>query len=146
MRLLIAIKSCQRDKNTGCHQAIRETWGKNLPAGVDLLFFVGGETEPALEADERYVAVDDGYWTSTPKMIAIVKYAVWKDYDFALLCDTDTYLDVPALMRVGFENYDYSGVASGGRETLSAHALRSREDSHQPVVRISVRWPRVHTF
>lgn len=114
MRLLIAVKSCQRDKKNGCHQAIRETWGKVLPPGVDLLFFVGGVEPPDLEADERYVSVADGYWDSTEKMLAIMRYAVWKDYDFTCLCDTDTYLDLPGLMRSGFEAYDYSGVLSGG--------------------------------
>ncbi len=118
MRLLVAIKSCVRDKNAGCHQALRDTWGKNLPAGVDLLFFMGGEKAPAdLLEDERYLSVADGYWESTPKMLGIVKYAVQMDYDFSLLCDTDTYLDLPGLMRSGFENYDYSGVLSGGRRT-----------------------------
>lgn len=115
-RLAICVKSCQRDKLTGCHQAIRDTWGKDLPAGVDLLFFMGGDKPPAdLLPDERFLPVDDGYWTSTPKMLAIVKYAVWKDYDFSLLCDTDTYLDIPGLMASGFDQYDYSGLLSGGR-------------------------------
>lgn len=117
MRLLIAIKSCQRDKYAGCHQAIRETWGANLPQGVDLLFFMGGDIKDivGMKEDERHLSVDDGYWPSTPKMLAIMRYAVREDYDFALLCDTDTYLHVPGLMKVGFENYDYSGALSGGR-------------------------------
>src|ERR1700690_2633261 len=115
MRLLIAIKSCKKDKYAGCHDAIRETWGAALPVGVDLLFFMGGDEEPSdMLPDERYLSVDDGYWPSTPKMIAIVKYAVREDYDFSLLCDTDTYLDIPGLMKTGFENYDYSGALSGG--------------------------------
>lgn len=116
MRLLIAVKSCQRDKYAGCHQAIRETWGANLPHGVDLLFFMGGNEKDivGMTEDERHLPVDDGYWPSTPKMLAIVKYAVWQDYDFVLLCDTDTYLDVPRLMLCGFDEFDYSGAMSGG--------------------------------
>jgi hypothetical protein len=111
MRLLIAVKSCQKDKQAGYHQAIRETWGKTLPKGVDLLFFVGGTTPPPnLEKDERYLPVSDGYWESWPKAHAILRYAIQKSYDFSLLCDTDTYIVLPELMRSGFESYDYCGA------------------------------------
>jgi hypothetical protein len=110
VRLLIAVKSCQRDLRDGVHQAIRETWGKVLPTGVDLLFFVGGEQPTALAIDERHVVAPDGYWELHPKMLAILDYARQEKYDFVDLCDTDTYLVITKLMSSGFDSYDYSGA------------------------------------
>lgn len=114
MRVLIAIKSCQRDKFDGCHQAIRETWGKDLPAGVDLRFFVGGSQPPQLEKDEVHLPVDDGYWELTPKTRGIAAYTVQEGYDFVYLCDTDTYLIPSKLLQSGFEKFDFSGGVSAG--------------------------------
>jgi hypothetical protein len=44
-KVLIACSSCWRDYRKGCHDAIRQTWGQNLPEGWDLRFFVGGQAE-----------------------------------------------------------------------------------------------------
>ncbi len=41
MKILIAVTSCATDVMKGNNQAIRDTWGKNLPTNVDLRFFVG---------------------------------------------------------------------------------------------------------
>jgi hypothetical protein len=110
MRLLIGIKSCQKDRLNGYHQTIRETWGKNLPGDVDLLFFVGGLKPPVkLEKDERHVPVDDGYWELLAKTKAIMRYALQHDYDFSYMADTDSYLNVSGMMTCGFEAYDYCG-------------------------------------
>lgn len=111
MRLLIAVKSCQKDLRDNVHQAIRETWGKDLPEGVDLLFFVGG-AKPSfvLKSDERHVVAPDGYWELHPKMLAILEYALRENYDFVDLCDTDTYLVLSKLVCSGFDLYDYSGA------------------------------------
>jgi Galactosyltransferase len=109
MRLLLAVKSCQRDQQSFCHQAIRDTWGKNLPDGVDLRFFMGGTSMPLMEADEVYFPVDDGYWELTPKTKGICKYTVDCHYDYVYLCDTDTYLVVPHLLESAFQKYDFSG-------------------------------------
>jgi hypothetical protein len=109
VRLLLAIKSCQRDQQTFCHQAIRETWGAHLPPGVDLRFFMGGSSMPLMEADEVYLPVDDGYWELTPKTRGICKYTVDCHYDYVYLCDTDTYLDVPKMLASDFQKYDFSG-------------------------------------
>jgi hypothetical protein len=112
LRLLIAIKTCMRDKLDGYHQVIRETWGKDLPPDVDLLFFVGGYNPPVgLEADERWLPVHDGYWEMHEKAVEIIKYAVWKDYDFSVTCDTDSYIDIPKFLSSEFREYDYSGAA-----------------------------------
>lgn len=42
--VLVAVNSCWKDKSNGSNQAIRDTWGKNLPPGWDLRFFLGGKT------------------------------------------------------------------------------------------------------
>ena len=55
MRLLIAIKSCERDMLNGCHTAIRETWGKDFPPNVDVRFFVGNGSA-SLKSDEVRLA------------------------------------------------------------------------------------------
>lgn len=41
-KVLIACSSCWRDVANGSDAAIRETWGRELPAGWDLRFFLGG--------------------------------------------------------------------------------------------------------
>lgn len=116
MRIAIFVKSCQRDRLAGFHTAIRETWGKNLPGNVDLLFIVGGETyEDGLLNDELYFPVDDGYWELQPKVKSAAKYTVDNNYDFAYLCDTDSYLIVNKLLQSGFEKYDFSGGHLCGR-------------------------------
>jgi hypothetical protein len=114
VRLLIAVKSCQRDKATGCHQAIRETWGKDLPEGVEVRFFVGGDQAPPLEPDEVHLPVDDGYWELTPKTRGIAGYTVKEKYDFVYLCDTDTYLIVSKLLQTPFTEFDFSGGVAAG--------------------------------
>src|SRR5277367_5778409 len=108
MRLLVAIKSCQRDKVSGCHQAIRDTWGKDFPADVDVRFFVGG-SEISLLADEVLVPVIDDLVNLPLKVREIAKYAIDKNYDFAYICDVDTFVIPKRLLASGFENYDYLG-------------------------------------
>lgn len=109
MRLLLAVKSCQRDQQTFCHQAIRDTWAKDLPPGVDVRFFMGGNDPPLMEADEVHLTVDDGYWELTPKTRGICAYAVLHDYDFVYPCDTDTYLVPARMLASNFRNFDFSG-------------------------------------
>lgn len=52
LSVLVAISSCWKDKANGSHAAIRDTWGKNLPAGWDLRFFLGGKTLTDAELKE----------------------------------------------------------------------------------------------
>ncbi len=62
MKVLVAVKSCQKDRSQGCHAAIRETWGKLLPEWVDVRFFIGGHEKPdSLEKDEIHFQVGDDY-------------------------------------------------------------------------------------
>jgi hypothetical protein len=126
MRLLIAVKSCERDMIDGCHYAIRQTWGKDIAAGrADLRFFVGnsllatpydhtGDLEfkdLALMEDEVHLReIPDSYADLPWKTQAICNYAMVWAYDFVFFCDTDTCVDVNRLLTCGFENADYTGL------------------------------------
>ncbi len=112
--LAIIIKSCQRDKDAGFHQAIRETWAKNLPEGVNIFFIVGGSQPRDLGVDEIWFDVDDGYWELQPKVKQACQH-IGTNYHFSYFCDTDSYLDVPKLLESGFEKYDFSGGHLCGR-------------------------------
>ena len=108
MKILIAVKSCQLDMNRGCHEAIRRTWGNNLPEGVDVRFFIGGN-DTSIQSDEVHLSVDDSYWELTPKTKGIAAYTIRNDYNFVYYCDTDTYLIIPKLLDSSFKNFDFSG-------------------------------------
>ena len=109
MKLLLAVKSCRRDMQVGCHVAIRETWGANLPEGVDVRFFMGGDGPILMEADELLLPVPDDYWTLTPKTKGICAYTVEHGYDYVYPCDTDTYLIPSRMLESDFAHYDFSG-------------------------------------
>jgi len=112
VRLLIAVKSCQRDMADGYHDLIRSTWGADIKH-ADLRFFVGGEiTDLLRQDDEVRVKVYDDYYSLPYKTQAILDWAVISGYDYVFLCDTDTYVDVDKMMTSGFQQYDYYGVNS----------------------------------
>lgn len=111
VKILIGIKSCQKDMMGDCHQAIRETWGKNLPSDTDLRFFMGGTTPAVtLQFDEILLSgLDDTYWVLWPKVKKALEYSLQNNYDFSFLCDTDTYLIPMKWRSCGFEQFDFSG-------------------------------------
>jgi hypothetical protein len=131
MKILVGVKSCQKDMVGGCHDAIRETWGKSLPEGVDLRFFMGGLT-PALPlpADEILLSgLDDTYWVLWPKVKKALEYSIEGGYDFSFLCDTDTYL-VPSKWRYcGFDDFDFSGRLSAPTMTIGEVYPRKNLDN-----------------
>ncbi len=104
MKVLIAIVSCERDKET--HQLIRDTWAKDSP--VDVRFFVGRECAVFSE-DEICLDVPDD-WDGLPQKTQMVcRWAAARNYDFLFKCDTDSYVSIPRLLESGFEKYHYSG-------------------------------------
>lgn len=111
MKLLLAIKGCERDASLGLHQAIRETWGANVN-GADLRFFVGRGNRD-LCADEIRVECGDDYMSLPAKTRAILRWFLDRDYDFIWLGDTDTYVVPERLLTSGFENYDLTGLFNG---------------------------------
>lgn len=107
MSLLVAVKSCEADRVRGLHQAIRETWGKDLLA---ILLFFMGEGATSTRNDEVIIAAKDDYNNLPFKTRAILKYFLAYDYDHIFLCDTDSYVIPYRLWLSGFENCDYLGV------------------------------------
>jgi hypothetical protein len=109
---LVAIKSCNRDRLRGDHDAIRNTWGRDLPVGVDLRFFIGGEYPKPFEilrVDEWLLKIPDQYDFLPLKSRAILKWAVIQHYDYSILVDNDTYVVPKRLFALPFQRYDYSG-------------------------------------
>ena len=111
-KVLIAVKSCHDDLKQGCHNTIRETWGRNVGV-ADLGFFVGYRSGPNLSIfllnDEISIPCEDDYDHLPQKTRRILQWSLEQGYDFTFLCDVDTFLEPDRLMKTGFENYDYSG-------------------------------------
>jgi hypothetical protein len=133
MKLLVAVKSCQRDYLLGAHQLIRDTWGQDAPAiGADLKFFLGGTCTPA--TDEVLVDAPDDYVGLPYKTREIMRYAVGNKYDFAFLCDTDSLVISHHLMKSGFEKFDYFGHQASRGEIFTYTA----EDPARGCPRVSI--------
>jgi len=119
MRILFAVKSCKNDAKKGCHDAIRETWGRDLPDNVDLRFFSGvGNYEfskPGPKDEILLVDVADDYDSLPYKTRGILRYSIATNYDFTFLCDNDTFIIPRPLLDSGFEHFDYSGRFGSAR-------------------------------
>lgn len=111
------------------HNAIRETWGKDLPSNVDLKFFVGGsgielnnfqEDEIPLDCEDTYVALPQ-------KTREIARWSLSHDFDFSFFCDTGSFVIPHHLMSCGFENYDYMGFWGGGSHKTFSYRLEDAE-------------------
>lgn len=90
----------------GCHETIRQTWGRDIQ-GADLRFFIG-RGEPS-RADEVVVDAPDDYDSLPWKTREMLRWSVNAGYEFTFLCDTDTFIIPKDLMTCGFENYDVAG-------------------------------------
>ncbi len=111
-KLLIAVKSCQRDLKLGFHNVIRSTWGKDAKAlGIDVRFFVGAEATP-YQSDEVHIKSADDYNALPYKTRDICRWANGKMVDYIFLCDTDTFLIPRKMLECGFELHDYAGKIS----------------------------------
>jgi len=109
MRILVAVKSCQRDIERGCHQVIRDTWGSKLPDNFDLMFFVG-EGVKNTEADEVSVKAPDAYKALSLKVNEILRGALGFEYDYIVLVDTDTFINPKELAALPWGSFDYTGA------------------------------------
>jgi hypothetical protein len=115
-KLAIVVKSCHRDLDRGCHDVIRQTWGRDLKArGVDTFFFVGKdptqeETRRVRKYESGEVVVDckDDYLSLPVKTRRICQWLGSKMFSHAFFCDNDTMLFPDQLLNSGFEKYDYS--------------------------------------
>jgi hypothetical protein len=108
-KLLIAVKSCQKDKDAGYHDVIRSTWAKDAKAlGIDVKFFVGASFAK-YESDEMHLKCLDDYNSLPLKTREICKWVSGKLIDHVYLCDTDTFLIPSKMLESGYEKYDYAG-------------------------------------
>lgn len=131
-RLLIGVCSCHA--NVERRQAIRETWGKQLPEGVELRFFVGeGECEAA--DDLVMLPCRDDYPGLPAKVSAFFAHALGNHpFEWLLKCDDDTYVDVERVRElaagpadlIGNEFIDSRGAPSGGAGYLLSRDLVTR--------------------
>jgi hypothetical protein len=123
MKLLVAVTSYFPDAIRGCHQAIRETWGKDLQGIADLKFFTPyphfadpvewGMTfsldsyEP--HPDEEWLDMNGLYANISYQVQRILKYSVEHEYDFVHVCANDTFTIPKHLFGSGFEQSDWRG-------------------------------------
>lgn len=92
MKILIAVLSCQRDRDLGCHEHGRNTYGKDLADFADLRFFVGGPEPGDLAEDEVWADVADDYQSLPAKTKAMCQYMLGGGYDYMFKLDNDSYL------------------------------------------------------
>ena len=122
-RILVAVPSCHALRHW--EQAVRETWGKDVPAEVDLRFFLGdraGIHDSALHpyaADEVHLSVPDDWAGITKKTVAIFRWALSQGYTYVWKADLDTLVRPMLLLSSGLDQYDWVGgqnshFASGG--------------------------------
>lgn len=105
--LIIGIKSCQLARNLGCHQDIRDTWGKTIDSRAELRFFFGGEPVSDLQPDEVQLPCPDDYDNLPFKTKSICR---WNRTDNPMyLCDNDTYVRVERLLESRYDEFDYTG-------------------------------------
>ena len=112
-KVLIAVKSCHDDLDKGCHQTIRETWGKYI-VDPTLRFFQGRTSGFECNVideiqDVVILPVLDDYDHLPFKTKEILEYSLSAGYDYTFLCDVDTFLIPSKLLQTDFQNYDYSG-------------------------------------
>jgi hypothetical protein len=109
-KILIAIASCKLWEDNGNNQAVRDTWKKDVPADIDCVFFQGEGSN--WTKDTIVVDAPDDYHGIIRKTQAIHSLAYNNGYDFVFQCWPDTYVNVPFLLKSGFEKHDYFGHSS----------------------------------
>jgi hypothetical protein len=131
MKVLIAIPSCHALRHY--EQAIRNTWGKDVPSGVDLKFFLGNPAV-ALERDEVSLKVGDALQDLTHKVVAMFRWALDQSYDFTLKVDLDTLVRPQAWLESDFKQFSWVGgqnsffASGGGGYSLSKAAMQAVVD------------------
>ena len=120
MKILIAVVSCHAYKSCGYRpklpsgsrsESIRATWKNLVPDGVDFKFFLGrGPGTP--KPDEVFLNVADEFFAAARKVQGIIRYAFEHGYDYVLNCADDVFVNVPAILKSDFVNYDYVGNAT----------------------------------
>ncbi len=111
-KLLIMIITCA--KNVDKANAQRATWLKTVQnANIDYCFVIGKLHHASHLADDiLYVDAPDSYEFLGAKVQAALQYVVeHTNYDYVFKIDDDCILNLPALLRIQFEAFDYLGSA-----------------------------------
>jgi hypothetical protein len=112
-QLLVAVKSCHRDRKAGFHDAIRGTWGKDLGTNVNLRFFMGANPDPrestGFKSDEVVLDCPDDYMSLPFKTREICAWQHSRMINYTYLCDNDTIVRAKPLLALPYQQYDYSG-------------------------------------
>lgn len=106
-KLLVAVKSCDYDRNRGAHELVREMWGSDLKFS-DLRFFTA-KSAVDLKFDEICVNAPDDYPSLPYKTREIVRWALWEGYEHVFLCDTGSFVTPHHLESYVYETADYIG-------------------------------------
>jgi Galactosyltransferase len=130
MSLIVAVKSCFRDLNSGCHDEIRMTWGQALRGQAQVKFFLGRPTKSiggmpssvdttadnsySPKSDEIILDVPDDYESLVFKTRAITKWFSDKAATHILLTDVDTIVFPKRLWNFNYSRVDYAGNFNGG--------------------------------
>jgi hypothetical protein len=64
--------------------------------------------------DEVALHVPDDYVHLSYKLREQCRWATARNFDYAFICASDTYVDLPRLLSCGFEKYEYSGYWGHG--------------------------------
>lgn len=139
MSLMIAVKSCNRDLDRGCHATIRETWGAAFKGLAHVKFFVGAETDGRTariyKSDEVVLDVPDHYEGLVFKTRGIAQYMLGKNIDHALLVDTDCCVFPEKVFKSGFQVADYAGIFNGGWGNVGPREINGKNGTTEMIER-----------
>lgn len=129
-KLLVAVKSCHRDRIEGFHQAIAATWARDFDKDVIVKCFVGVEPNQSrfmghpsgsaitLASNEVLVDAPDDYMSLPFKTREICRWSLSRMIDHVFLCDCDTFVNAKALRELNYSIFDYAGFFRGGDEEV----------------------------
>lgn len=121
MKLLIAVMSCHNRPDFS--NAIRSTWGKEVPIEkADLKFFLGrGPNLP--KDDEVLLDCGDDYKSIPEKVRAIIKWALEKGYDYVCKLDDDVVMYPSVFCYSEFFKWDFYGMGKSDNGSLLGLAM-----------------------
>jgi hypothetical protein len=122
MNTLIAITSYEKARQAGWHEAIRQTWLKDLdPTKADVAFIVGRDAVGGLDSDELRLDVGDGYTDVTNKVIESTRWALNQGYDRIFRTYPDVYIR-PERLLAALEN-DYADKSYIGHPMMGLNGV-----------------------
>lgn len=136
MKIMVCVKSCLRDFESGIHDVVRGTWGNKLrDFGISTKFFVGKPTDVRraykLQSDEIMVDVPDDYMGLAYKGRAICRWARGKVLDYIFICDLDTFIYAKRFVAYKLVD-DYAGKLWKPNSPYNALTPNGEPEIHNP--------------